>query len=104
MVSRQPARVEALEICRRRAVVLVGGNVQHARDRAFGTNECAVIAATTEIAEDVGGRLLGPVGPYQSEGALAHRRCERRPIEEPRVVITVTPGVRTGGARCHQSL
>src|SRR5258705_2969823 len=83
-----PLLIQPRKVPRRIAVVFVRAHVEQARARLRGA-ERARVAPGPEGAEPGGGRLLGAVGPHETERPLAHRGRERRPIEQPRIVVGV---------------
>src|SRR6185503_6689344 len=72
--------------------------------RHFSAHERAFDAALAESPEYIGGRLLASIGADEPESPLSHGRGERRPAEQPRVVVAVAPRVRACSARREQPL
>src|SRR5712671_6145206 len=103
--SRRPPRyplcVETAEVLRRRAIVLVGADVEDLWHRRL--YQRTLITTLSESSEYVRCWLLTSVSSNESECALAHRGRQRREAEQSSVVVRVTPRVRSGGARIQQS-
>src|ERR1700716_4190606 len=89
----------------RRAVVLVRSHVEHSRDfrphRRTGAR--LGVATLPEIAEHRSRGLLASVRAHEPEGTLPDRGRNWRAIEETRIVVAVTPRVRSGRTDSHQS-
>src|SRR5437870_57150 len=86
------------------AVEFVGAHIEHRCNRLLDTWQLAGVASFSEPAENIGGWFFAAVGANYSERSLANRCRYWRPVEDLRIVISVTPCIRPGGARFYESV
>src|SRR5688500_4020838 len=104
--TRQPRLVQPLEVFRGGEVVLIWSDVEHVWNA--GARLCRVkragVTPLPEIRKHSRRRLFASVRANESKCALPDGGRERRPIEQPRVVISVGPGICSRRAGLHQPL
>ena len=95
MRASEPARVETIEVLLRRAVILVGTDIEHRWNPRPRLLEHPRIAALSQLSEHIRGWLLASIGSDDAERSLAYGGGEWRTVEKSLVVVSVTPRVST---------